>query len=170
MLRSKAALTAAVACLVGALCGGVAGAQANTTGASGTTGTTGTSAATITVNGSSTATLDSNESSSAISSAYLGALQSALTDAHTKAVALSSAVGDTLGAVQNITEQSSDGGLCSARVFANAVGSAHGAPVPGPAKKHHHKKGTVRRIPRIADVVPNGCSLEADVTVTYAMS
>jgi len=169
MLRSKVALTAVVGCLVGVLCGSVAGAQATTTGTTGTTGATGASAATITVNGSSTFSVDPSASSSTISGDYLGALESALTDAHTKAAALASSVGDTLGAVQNITEQSSDGGLCSARVFANATGSVHGAPAPRPAKKHHHKKSAVRRIARIADAV-SSCSVEADVTVTYAMS
>ncbi|HEX4036240.1 MAG TPA: SIMPL domain-containing protein [Solirubrobacteraceae bacterium] len=165
------ALTAVAGCLVGALCGSVAGAQADTTGATGTTGSTGASAATIMVNGSSTFTVDQNASAGAISSGYLGALESALTDAHTKASALASSVGDTLGVVQNITEQSSDGGLCSARVFANAVGSVHGAPAPSPAKKHHHKKkkSALRRIARIADA-SSSCSVEADVTVTYAMS
>jgi uncharacterized protein YggE len=171
MLRSKVALTAAVCCLVGALCGSVAGAQADTTGATGATGSIGASPRTITVNGSSTFTVPSSASPSTASSDYLTALESALTDAHTKAAALSTSAGATLGTVQNITEQSSDGGLCSVRVFAKAVGSTHGAPAPKPGKKHHKKKGTLRRLARIADDSSNNtCSAEADVTVTYSIS
>ena len=168
MIPSRAALAAA-ACLAGVLAGSIAAAQADT-GSTGATGATGSSAvaATITVNGSATATLASDASSTAINSAYLTALSSALSAAHTKAVALSGAVGDTLGTVENITEQSNNSGLCSS----GPVAFAKGAPsvATGPSKKHgHHGSKTKGAKARTADVSAT-CSLEADVTVTYAMA
>jgi uncharacterized protein YggE len=173
MIRSRTALAVA-ACLAGALGSSIAVAQADSQGATGTTGTTGATVtpATITVNGSATATLASDSSSDAVSTAYLGALTSALTAAHTKAATLSSAVGDTLGTVENITEQSNNSGLCSGPMLFNAAGSAKGAPsvAPTPVKKHkHHSSTTKGAMARIADVAAT-CTIEADVTVTYAMA
>jgi uncharacterized protein YggE len=100
-----------------------------------------------------------------------------VTNARTKATALATQVGDTLGAVQNVTEQSnySGGDFCGNRVFLGAATSKGSTPAGGPAagspkKKPHHSskpKATVR----IADAVaPTTCSIEADVTVTYAMA
>ncbi len=181
MIPSKAALAIA-ACLAGVVSGSIAAAQADTssTGATGTTGTTGTPA-TITVNGAAPATADSNDTTATVEASYLAALGNALTDAHTKAAALASAVGDTLGSVENITEQSSDnGGLCYGQVFARA-GTSSGAPVPAVSpgskkKKKSHpsvKKASTLAIPaiaRIADDTTTSCTIEADVTVTYAMA
>ena len=171
MLRTRAALVLATAAAT-AFGGSIAAAQADS-GASGATGATGStgaaSAATITMNGSGTVTLAAGASSSAISAAYLSALTAALGDAHTKAADLSGAVGDTLGAVENITEESTDDGLCSSPMFVNA--SAKGAPSVAPkpsGKKHGHKK-THAPLARAADVAATSCTVQADVTVTYAM-
>jgi hypothetical protein len=118
---------------------------------------------------------------------YLAGLASAVSDAQAKASALAAQVGDSLGAVENITEQSNDDG-CSGVVF--AAGTAKGAPVPvaspgTTSKKKSHgkpkpKAGTLERataatlaipaIARIADDSVTSCTIEADVTVTYAMA
>jgi uncharacterized protein YggE len=168
MIRNRAALAAA-ACLAGVCAGSIGAAQADTgsTGATGATGASGAAAATITVNGSASASLASGASTSTINSTYLSALSSALTDANTKATSLSAAVGDTLGAVENITEQSDDSGLCSGPVaFANSVPTV----APKPQKKHgHHSSKTKAAMDRTADVVGT-CTVEADITVTYAMA
>ena len=190
MFRSKAPLVAVVACLAGVVSGSIAAAQA-TTGATGTTGTTGTTGATgatapaptptpatVTVNGSGSITVDMNAPTATVQSAYMTALGSALTAAHTKAGALATQVGDTLGAVQSITEQSNDLGVCSNRVMYASSGVAKGKGVPAPAgaptKKHHKKhKSHPKAAARIADVQPDQpttCMVEADITVTYAMS
>ena len=109
---------------------------------------------------------------------YLGALGSAVTNAQTKATALATQVGDALGAVQNITEQSSysGGDFCGNRVFLGAASSKGSAPAAGPSvgshkKKKPHVSSKPKATVRIADVVaPTTCSIEADVTVTYAMA
>ncbi len=180
MIRTKAAL-AVTACLVGVISGSIAAAQADT-GATGSSGTTATPA-TITVNGSGAVTIDSSASSASIQASYLTALGSAMTDAKTKATALSAQVGDTLGAAENVTEQSSDGYACSGPMF--AAGTARGAPVPTVApstpKKHKPKpkaavivRGATLAMPtiaRIADTTTSTtCTLQADVTVTYTMA
>lgn len=172
MLRTKTALAVA-ACLAGVAGGSIAAAQADS-GATGATGTTGASAtpASITVNGAGTISVDASDSVASMQGSYLTALSSALGDAHTKAIALSAAVGDTLGAVENITEQSNDDGLCSGPVF--AAGSAKGAPVPAVSPGSKKKKPTSpkpkKASARIADESPSTCTLEADITVTYAMA
>jgi len=175
MIRTKAALAVA-ACLAGVVSGSIAGAQADTgsTGSTGTTGATSATAATITVNGAGTLTVDSSAPRATVQASYLTALGGALTDAHTKASALAAQIGDTLGAVENITEQSNDIG-CTGVMF--AAGTARGAPVPtvSPKKKHHSSKPkaatlALPAVVRAADVTTSSCTLEADVTVTYAMA
>jgi uncharacterized protein YggE len=179
MIRTKAALAVA-ACLAGVVSGSLAAAQADTSssGATGSTGSTGSTGApaTISVNGAGSMTVDSSASSATVQASYLTALGSALTDAHTKATQLSSAVGDTLGAVENITEQSNDGGpLCYGPMFA-AAGTAKGAPVPAvspgsPKKKTPHSSKPKKATAQIAAVTTSSsCTIEADITVTYAMS
>lgn len=181
MIRTKAALAVA-ACLAGVVSGSIAGAQAASTGATGASGSTG-AGATITVNGSGALTVDSTASATTIQASYLTALGSALSDAHAKAVSLAGSVGDTLGAVENITEESNDnGGACGGPLFA-AAGTAKGAPVPavspGSKKKKKHKtttskpKNSVAALPDIARISTStvtSCALQADVTVTYAMA
>jgi hypothetical protein len=191
MIRTKAALAVA-ACLAGVISGSIAAAQADTssTGATGTTGATSTPAS-ITVNGAGTISVDSSASKATLQASYLTALGSAVSDAQAKATALTAQIGDTLGVVENITEQSSDGGgFCSGPVFA-AAGTAKGAPVPAVSpgsspnkkKKNHSSKpkaatielptaATVAMptIARIADTTSSTCTIEADVTVTYAMA
>lgn len=176
MLRTKTVLATATAALVAAVGGSLGAAQADTTGASGPTGATGTttvSAATITVNGAGFATADQSEPASTFQADYLTALGAALTDAKAKATMLATQAGDTLGAVQSITEQSNDNGGCASPLFA-AAGTAKGAPsvAPTPKKKHRKHHASVRATPlaRAADNTNTTCSIEADVTVTYAMS
>jgi hypothetical protein len=121
-------------------------------------------------------TVDPSAGVAAQNAGYLAALGTAVTNAQAKATTLATQVGDTLGAVQNVTEQSSysGGDFCGNRVFSGAAASKGstpaGAPAGSPKKKPHHStkpKATVR----IADVVaPTTCSIEADVTVTYAMA
>jgi uncharacterized protein YggE len=175
MFKTKQAAVAIAACLVGALGSGVVAAQADSsvTPPTGTTGATGATAApaTITMNGSGSVTLAAGASSSDISTGYLSALTAALGDARTKATALSGAVGDTLGAVENVTEQSTDDGLCSGPVFMNAAGApAASSKSAKPAKPSHHKAKSSHKVARIADAAQTSCTVAADVTVTWAMS
>ena len=188
MIRTRAMLVSATAaaCLAGVAAGSIGAAQATTasTGNTGTTGTTGATAttgtstpATITVNGAAIATVDTTTSVAAQHAAYLTALGNAVTDAQTKANALATQVGDKLGAVQTLTEQSSfsGGGFCGNRVFMGASGVAKGVPSVAPArrpskKKAHHASTLMNAPAQIADVAPpTTCTIEADVTVTYAM-
>jgi uncharacterized protein YggE len=177
MIRTKAMLVsaAAAACLAGVAAGSIGAAQA-TTSTSATTTSPSPTPATITVNGAAIATVDPNADVATQHAAYLTALGSAVTDAQTKATALATQVGDKLGTVENLTEQSSysGGGFCANRIFAS-TGVAKGVPVPAstpgsPGKKPHH--GTKpKATARIADIVaPTTCTIEADVTVTYAMA
>ena len=170
MFRTRAALVTA-ACLAGAISGSVAIAQADSTGSTGSTAATSVPA-TITVNGAGDFSVDSTASTATIQADYLTALSSALTDAHTHASTLSAAVGDTLGVVQNITEESNEGNTaCSGPIFAE--GKASGAPVPTVApttsKKKHHSSKPSKTTAHIADDTTTTCTVEADVTVTYAM-
>jgi ribonuclease HI len=168
MIRSRAALAVA-ACLAGVGAGSIGAAQADTgsTGTTGATGATAAAAATITVNGSATVALPSGATADTINSMYLSALSSALTVAHTKAASLSGAVGDSLGAVQNITEQSDNSGACGGPV---AFAKSPPAVAPTPKKKHsHHGSKTKGAKARMADATET-CTLEADITVTYAMA
>jgi uncharacterized protein YggE len=185
MIRTKAMLVsaAAAACLAGVAASsiGAAAAATSTTSTSTTTSpaTTAptTTPATITVNGAAIVTVDPSADVATQNAGYLGALGSAVTNAQTKATALATQVGDTLAAVQNITEQSSysGGDFCGNRVFVGAATSKGSAPAAGPAvgshKKKPHPSSKPKATARIADVVaPTTCSIEADVTVTYAMA
>ena len=136
MFRRKPALIAALACVAVAATGTLGAAQASTgstgtTGATGTTGTTTTTSvpATITVNGAGLVPVDPTASTATLQAAYMTALTAAVNAAHAKATALSSQVGDTLGAVQNITEQSNSINGCGPAIM-NAAGSSRGVPVP----------------------------------------
>ena len=175
MLRTKTVLATATAALVAAVGGSLGAAQADTTGASGTTGATGTTAvsATITVNGAGFVTENQSASSSTFHADYVTALGDALTDAKAKATMLATQAGDTLGVVQSITEQSNDNSGCASPMFA-ASGAAKGAAsvAPTPRKKHrkHHAPVRVTAVARAADDTNSTCTLEADVTVIYAMS
>ena len=174
MLRTKTVLATATAALVAAVGGSLGAAQADTTGASGTTGATGTTAvsATITVNGAGFVTENQSASSSTFHADYVTALGDALTDAKAKATMLATQAGDTLGVVQSITEQSNDNSGCASPLFA-AAGTAKGAPSVAPTpKKHrkHHAPVRVTAVARAADDTNSTCTLEADVTVIYAMS
>jgi hypothetical protein len=188
MIRTKAMLisAAAAACLAGVAASsiGPAAAATSTTATSTSTSPTTTSPtatpATITVNGAAIVTVDPSADVATQNAGYLTALGTAVTNARTKATALATQVGDTLGAVQNVTEQSnySGGDYCGNRVFMGAATSKGSTPPGGPAagspkKKTHHSskpKATVRIAAAVAPVVPTTCSIEADVTVTYAMA
>ena len=120
MIRTKAMLisAAAAACLAGVAASSIGAAAAATSTTSTSTSTTTspattaptTTPATITVNGAAIVTVDPSADVATQNAGYLGALGSAVTNAKTKATALATQVGDTLGAVQNITEQSSYSG------------------------------------------------------------
>ncbi len=173
MLRTKTVLAATTAALVAAISGSLVAAQADTTGASGATGATGTtaSAATITVNGSGRFTADQTASTATFQADYLTALGNALLGAKTKATMLATQSGDSLGAVQNITEQSNDNGGCASPMF--AAGNAKGAPSVAPTPRRHskhHRAVHATAIARAADVPIGSCTIEADVTVTFAMA
>ena len=183
MIRTKAMLisAAAAACLAGVAASSIGAAAAATSTTSTSTSPTTTSPtatpATITVNGAAIVTVDPSADVATQNAGYLGALGSAVTNAQTKATALATQVGDTLGAVQNITEQSSysGGDFCGNRVFMGAASSKGSAPAAGPAvgshKKKPHRSSKPKATVRTADVVaPTTCSIEADVTVTYAMA
>lgn len=184
MIRTKAMLisAAAAACLAGVAASSIGAAAAATsttsTSTSPTTTAPTTMPATITVNGAAIVTVDPSADVATQNAGYLGALGSAVTNAQTKATALATQVGDTLGAVQNITEQSSysGGDFCGNRVFLGAASSKGSAPAAGPSVSSHKKKkphvsSKPKATARIADVVaPTTCSIEADVTVTYAMA
>jgi hypothetical protein len=180
MHRPNAALLAALACLGGTISGTIAAAQADTgttgsTGATASTGTTGTTGstgapATITVNGAGFATVGSSAPTATFQTDYLAALSAAVTDAQTKAGALATQVGDSLGPVQSITEQSNDNSGCDGPVmFAATPGVARGAPSTAP-KPHKPKHKDHKATARIADDTSQTCTIEADVTVTYSMS
>jgi len=184
MIRTKAMLisAAAAACLAGVAASsiGPAAAATSTTSTSTTTSPTTTAPAatpaTITVNGASIVTVDPNADVATQNAGYLAALGTAVTNARTKATTLATQVGDTLGAVQNVTEQSnySGGDFCGNRVFVGAATSKGSTPAGRPAgspKKKPHQSTKPKATVRIADVVaPTTCSIEADVTVTYAMA
>jgi hypothetical protein len=94
-----------------------------------------------------------------------------MTDAHTKAAALAATVGDTLGLVQNITEQTSDSDGCTGRALFGASGAAKRPTVKvAPSHKAHGHGKSHKATARLADAASNTCMLEADVTVTYGMS
>jgi len=175
MLRTKTVLAMATAGLLAAIGGSLGAAQADTTGPSGTTGASGmttVSAATITVNGAGFVTADQSASSATFHADYLTALGDALTDANAKATMLATQAGDTLGAVQSITEQSNENSGCASPLFA-AAGTAKGAPskAPTPKKPRKHRAAVpATAIARAADDTNTTCTIEADVTVTYAMS
>ena len=188
MIRTKAMLisAAAAACLAGVAASSIGAAAAATSTTSTSTSTTTspattaptTTPATITVNGAAIVTVDPSADVATQNAGYLGALGSAVTNAKTKATALATQVGDTLGAVQNITEQSSysGGDFCGNRVFVGAASSKGSAPAAGPTVGSHktkkpHVSSKPKAAARSADVVaPTTCSIEADVTVTYAMA
>jgi uncharacterized protein YggE len=173
MIPTKQAALAIAACLAGALGSGVVAAQADSSVTPPTGATAATAApaapATITINGSGSVTLDAGASTGDVSSGYLSALTAALGDAHTKAAALSAAVGDTLGAVENVTEQSTDDGLCSGPVFMNAAGAPTTA-TSTPGKHSHHKAKPSHKVARIAIAAQTSCTVTADVTVTWTMA
>jgi uncharacterized protein YggE len=178
MIRTKAMLVsaAAAACLAGVAAGSIGAAQADTS-TTATTTSPSPSPATITVNGAAIATVDPSANVATQHAGYLAALGSAVTDAQTKATALATQIGDKLGTVENLTEQSnySGGGFCGNRVFASTGVAKGSPPTPGstpgsPGKKGHHGSKP-KATARLADVVaPTTCTIEADVTVTYAMA
>jgi hypothetical protein len=174
MIRTKAMLVsaAAAACLAGVAAGSIGAAQADTS-TTATTTSPSPSPATITVNGAAIATVDPSANVATQHAGYLAALGSAVTDAQTKATALATQIGDKLGTVENLTEQSSysGGGFCGNRVFASTGVAKGSPPTPGsPGKKTHHGSKP-KATARLADVVaPTTCTIEADVTVTYAMA
>jgi hypothetical protein len=172
MLRNRAALAAVTAAAVAAVGGSLGAAQAASTGTTGTTGATGATVAapvaSITVNGAGFATIDASAPAAMFHTDYLAALSDALADAKAKATGLATQSGDTLGAMTAITEQTNDGMSCNGPIMF-AEGRAKGAPSVAPSA-HHKPKPKKKAAARIADAAPTSCTIEADVTVSYAAS
>jgi hypothetical protein len=159
--RTTALALAALALGAGASQLGIAQAD-NSTGASGTTGTSGTTSVdTIVVNGSGVIQLPTATDAATVQTDYQTELGAALQDASQKATFIAQKVGATLGPITNVTETSDSSSLCQGPVvYANSTAPR----TPAKHKTHH---GPLLRA--IIDPV-NSCSVEADVTVTYAMT
>jgi uncharacterized protein YggE len=186
MLKPRTTLVALAAVLAGAALSGIGEAQADSS----------TTSATIVVNGTDTITLTgANPSQSDIQATYQSALGGALTNAGQHATFIAGQINATLGPITNVTETSSSSDMCEGPIM-----YASGAPVPatganGSSKRKHHTAKAPLAVMRVAPVAasagpvrasgaaipvpvhttaiidPNSsCSVEADVTVTYAMT
>jgi uncharacterized protein YggE len=167
LTKPRSALIALAALALGAGAAQIGVAQAdNSTGTSGTTAATGTSGstqlATIVVNGSDVIQLPSGTDTATVQSNYQTALGDALDNASQKASFIAQKIGATLGSITNVTETSDSSNLCQGPVvYANASKPA--------APAHKHKTRAAPLIRAIIDPI-GSCSVEADVTVTYAMT
>jgi len=167
--RPRTTLIALAALAIGAGAAQLGSAQADSsTGPSGTTGTTGaggpTQADTIVVNGTDTITIPTGSPSSTAQSTYQNALGGALTNASQKATFIASQIGATLGPIINVTETSDSSNLCQGPVL-----FAPGTAKPSTPATRRHKNKHAPLIRAIAEPI-DSCSIEADVTVTYAMT
>ncbi len=158
MTRSRTTLLALTAVLAGASLSGLGVAQADNST---------TPANAIVVNGTDTITIDPSSSDATQQTTYQTALGDALTNAGQKATFIATQIGATLGVVTNVTETSdSSGVLCGGPILYAAGTAKPGASTGGKPK---HKK--VRRMNTAVIVDPvSQCSIQADVTVTYAMT
>jgi uncharacterized protein YggE len=163
MTRPRTTLVALAAVLAGAAASGLGEAQADSTGSSGTTGTA--TPDTIVVNGTDSIALTPVATPAAEQSTYQTALGDAITNAQSKATFIAGQIGATLGAITNVTETSDASSLCQGPVFLPATAK----PTTTTGGKPRHKKAHVIRAHR-ADVIDTTCTIEADVTVTYAMT
>jgi uncharacterized protein YggE len=154
-------LVAVAAVLAGAGASAVGSAQADSP-------TTTVTPSTIVVNGTDTVTLAANTPEATVQSTYQTALGAAITNASGKATFIATQISATLGAITNVTETSDSSSLCQGPIL-----YAEGAATPGtstPTPRTHKKKHKAPMI-RAAIVDPTStCTLEADVTVTYAIT
>lgn len=163
MTRLRTTLVALVAVLAGAAVG-LGQAQADSTTSSSAT-TTAPAPNTIVVNGTDTIAAAPDSSAADDQSTYQTALADAITDARTKASLIASQIGATLGSITNVTENSDSSDLCQGPIFLPATAK----PTSTTGASSHHKHGRVAKAFR-ADVIANGCSIEADVTLTFDMT
>jgi hypothetical protein len=166
LTRQRTTLIALAALIAGVGASQLGSASADSTGASGTTGASGVTASdTIVVNGSDAATLPSGTTEATAQSSYQTALGAALTDAGQKATFIAQQIGATLGPITNVTETSDSSNLCTGPIM-----YAQGAKPTASTPSSRHKKA--KHSPLIQAIIdPVGsCSVEADVTVTYAMT
>jgi uncharacterized protein YggE len=153
-------LIAVAAVLAGAGASGIGQAQADTSS----------TAATIVVNGTDSITLstDPTPSDATTQSTYQTALGDAITNANAKATFIAGQIGATLGAITNVTETSDSSNLCSGPILFAAGTAKPGTATPTTTPKKKHKKAQIFRT--VIDPNSTSCSIEADVTVTYAIT
>jgi hypothetical protein len=168
--RHRTTLIALAALVAGIGASQLGSAQADSsTGSSGTTGTTGTTTSistdTITVNGSDVTTLPAGSDQPTVQATYQTALGDALTNAKQKATFIAQQIGATLGSITNVTETSNSSSLCTGPIMF-AQGSR---PAAAPSTRRHHKVKAGALVRTAIDPI-NACNVEADVTVTYAMT
>ena len=163
MTRLRTTLVALVAVLAGAAFG-LGQAQAVSTTSS-TSTTTATTPNTIVVNGTDTIAAVADSSAADDQSTYQTALASAITDAQTKASLIANQIGATLGSITNVTENSDSSDLCQGPIPLAATAKPTSTPGASSHRKHRRAARAVS-----ADVIANGCSIEADVTLTFDMT
>lgn len=134
----------------------------------------------ITVNGAGARGVADNAPAAEATAAYGQALADALADAKGKAQALATATGVALGSVQSLVEQSNtpisgcQGGYAMAAESDAAKRPAKPARAPKPARKSpsdKKKKKPAKASSRtVAPDAPTGCSVDASLTVSYAVT
>jgi hypothetical protein len=178
MRTAIAAIAGAAAALVAASALGVAAAEAPTVSPT----------RTVAVQGIATVPIAQGSSASAATAVYRQAMAAAVTDGQSKAEFLAAKVGATLGPAQTVSE---DGGSISctgttengyvayegeqpdfgnARVLAGGVlraaaAAPSGAPAPRPLVKRHKP----RRKAKGKAALVSGCTLQAEVSLAYAL-
>jgi hypothetical protein len=145
---------------------------------------------TVSVQGVATVPIEQSASSATATTVYRQGMAAAVTDGQAKAQFLASSAGVTLGAVQSIVEnggyigctgneveylgEQPDFGSSDAETYPDTVSAPRvaGAATPGasnkPAVKHAKKKK--RRAPVAKRASAAGCTLTAQVSLTYAIS
>lgn len=159
MIRLRMTLVALVAALAGAAVG-LGQAQADST----TTTPTTTTPDTIVVNGSDAIQAAPGSSAADDQSTYQTALGAAIANAQAKASFIAEQVDATLGPITNVTENSDSSELCQGPIVTPFTARPS---LPRGANSHHHR--SVARAVK-ADVIATGCSIEADVTLTFDMT
>jgi uncharacterized protein YggE len=167
MRRWLTAVTVAAAALVAAGIVGIAGAD-----------TAATTQRSISVNGFGQQSPPANADRGQLAATYHAALGDALDNAQSKAQLVAQKEGVTLGAVQNVTEET-DGyflgcayvvGLAAPATGAPAAGGTTGGLRPSRPPRPARPKSTKPKTVKGAQVQPADCPIQASVTVTYLMS
>jgi len=143
---------------------------------------------TVSVQGVATVPIEQSASSATATTVYRQGMAAAITDGQAKAQFLASSAGVTLGAVQSIVENGgyigctgneieysgeqpdfgspgSSGGVVSVPRVAGAATPVTSKPAVKHAKKKRHKQAPVAKRASAA-----GCTLSAQVSLTYAIS